>query len=46
VPLIGSFASTFLPSKKREEIADIEEQIRAFKSSANNYVASVGNHEI
>ncbi len=24
-PLIGSFASTFLPTKKREQITDIEE---------------------
>jgi hypothetical protein len=25
VPLFGSFASTFLPAKKREQIVDIEE---------------------
>ena len=44
--LIGSFASTFLPTKKREHITDIEEQIRQFKANNGNYVASVGNQEI
>ena len=38
-PLIGSFASSFLPTKKREQIPDIEEQIRQYKSNNGNYVA-------
>jgi hypothetical protein len=45
-PLIGSFSSSFLPTKKREQIPDIEEQIRQYKSNNGNYVASVGNQEI
>ena len=45
-PLFGSFASTFLPMKKREEIIDVEEQVRQFKAKGSNYLATIGNSEL